>query len=908
MATSFIVGIDLGTTHAVVAYTGLNGDRPIKVLNIERFVAPKQTQRLPALPTVLYAPLAEETTESPPQWLVGDYARRRGQEVSGRAIMSAKSWLSHAAVDRQASILPWGAPDDVPRLSPVAASECVLQHVRRDWDLQFPDSQLVDQQIILTVPASFDPIARQLTVKAAADARLAVRLLEEPQAAFYDYLDQTGTQVLDQMLCDSAEQQLRVLVCDVGGGTTDLTLLRVTRNSLGLCIDRIAVGKHLLLGGDNMDLALAHLAESSLASDQRFDAQELVKWVLACRQAKEQLLRTDAPSEAKVAVARAGSSLVGNVKSVTLSRQAVLTALVDGFFPYATPGTLGVQKRGGLLGFGLPYESDPSISNHISAFLNRHLSQDERVDVLLLNGGVFLAPVLAARVVEVLEHLGHHPALLPHRQPDLAVARGAAKYGLSLNGHGLKIGGGTAHGYYAAFDSGQCEARRSVICVVPRASAEGESHRAESQRFTLRLGVPVRFELYSTDMAAAHAAGTIVELDDQFELLPPLLTQLRADNPELEEITVHLEGELTAVGTLELYCVPSGAPTKEGAFQLAFELRGQERTCETTSAARTSKPPQKERLSEAYELIQRVFGKGRANVEPRETKDLFRNLERVLGVRSSWTLDANRSLYDVLGPKSKARRRSVDHERLYFMLTGYLLRPGFGHVLDRHRISQLCPLLPEGLAFTDQVRNWQQFLIAWRRLLPGMIEPEQVRVYDILSPLVSKAKYRSKLPRAFQGIVQPELLDLVGLLERLPISTRVNLGNILIERTWTEREPRLWEAIGRVGSRVPLYASVHYVIPPREVESWIEQLMREKWEELSSAPKAAVNLARMTGDRVRDISNNARTEVLRRLGRHNVPPDWVKSVSEVIPVANSESLLQYGEQLPVGLVWCPAEP
>ncbi len=333
VAVSFIVGIDLGTTHTVVAYADLNGEQPIQVLNIERLVAPGQAQRLPTLPAVLYAPLPEETAQASLSWLVGDHARHRGQQVSGRAIVSAKSWLCHAAVNRHASILPWGAPDAVPKLSPVAASTRVLEHVRRDWDAQFPNNKLADQQIILTVPASFDPIARQLTVEAAADAGLTVRLLEEPQAAFYDYLDQSGTQALEQMLASCTEKGLRLLVCDVGGGTTDLTLLRVERNVSELFIDRIAVGKHLLLGGDNMDLALAHLAESLLAPDQRFDAQELVKWVLVCREAKEQLLREDAPSEAKVAVGHGGSLLVGHTRTVTLSRQVVLSTLVDGFSP-----------------------------------------------------------------------------------------------------------------------------------------------------------------------------------------------------------------------------------------------------------------------------------------------------------------------------------------------------------------------------------------------------------------------------------------------------------------------------------------------------------------------------------------------------------------------------------------------
>ena len=861
------VGIDLGTTHTVVAYAPLDGSRPIRVADIERLVAPGQVLGLPTLPSVLYAPLPEESADTTCTWLVGDYARRRGQETSGRSIVSAKSWLCHPAVDRQAPILPWGAAEPTPKLSPVAASARILRHVREAWDRQFPKSPLAAQQVILTVPASFDPVARQLTVSAAADAGISVRLLEEPQGAFYDYLDQCGTQSLERISLYAAELGIRVLVCDVGGGTTDLTLMRVYRKSSEVFVDRVAVGKHLLLGGDNMDLALAHLAESSLKSDQRFDAQELLKWVLACREAKERLLRDDAPSAANVAVCRSGSQLVGQSRSVSLTREAVRDLLMDGFFPLIDASTRPSPKRGALTGFGLPYESDPSISSHIGSFLARHLPAGQHVDALLLNGGVFLAQLLAERVVAVLKRLGHPCVLLSNSQPDLAVARGAVKYGLALHGHGIRIGGGSAHGYYVAFESPNTGKRRSAVCVVPRGSAEAESHRAESQRFTLRTGVPVRFELYSSDVASPHAAGTIVDLDDQFELLPPIVTQIGASQTDPGDVTVQLQGELTAVGSLELQCVPVGAGATEATYSLAFELRGQERAATDTQSVRPNKGVRSEQLSEAYELIQRVFGKGRANVGPRESKDLIRNLERILGVRSSWTLDVNRSLFDVLAPKFKARHRSVDHERLYFMLTGYTLRPGFGHVLDRQRIALLGPVFTEGLIAMDQVRSWQQFLIAWRRVVPGMTEAEQTRNFEIVAPLVSKSRIRSKPPRGFQGIVQPELLDLVGLFERLPVSKRTELGNSLIERTWTESEPRLWDAIGRLGARVPIYASAHYVIAPHEVEGWLEQLMRERWEELPNAAKVAVNMTRMTGDRVRDVSENVRKEVMERLAR-----------------------------------------
>ena len=905
MASRFTVGIDLGTSHTVVAYTDTLGLNPIQVFDVERLIALNQTSRQSTFPSVLYAPLAEESDDTNLTWHVGDYARQRGREVSGRAILSAKSWLCHAAVDRQAAILPWGAPADGPRLSPVAASARILQHLREDWDRRFPDSPLSEQQVILTVPASFDPIARQLTVKAAADAGLAVRLLEEPQAAFYDYLDLHGLQALEQKLSQLHEPKLRILVCDVGGGTTDLTLLAVSKTGSELFIDRTAVGRHLLLGGDNMDLSLAHLAESSLHVDQRLDAQELTKWVLVCRDAKERLLQPEAADEVKVAIGASGSQLVGHSRSTTLKREQVRAALLDGFFPLIEPGTLPRAQRGALVGFGLPYESDPSISAHISAFLRRHLPADEHIDLVLLNGGVFLAPLLAERVALVLEHLGHPAEMLPHPQPDLAVGRGAAKYGLSLNGKGLKIGGGSSHGYYVAFDSPRAQSQRHAVCVVPRGASEAERYRAVSQQFSLRLGTPVRFELYSSDVSTADAAGKIVQLDDQFELLPPLVMQFGSQQSTASEVAVNLEGELSAVGTLEIHCVPVASGDRDSTLALAFELRGQERAPSVAPANRTSTAPRGDRLPEAYEAIQRVLGKGRADVEQREIKDLVRNLERLLGARKDWTLNTNRALFDVIGAKHQARRRSADHERVYWMLTGYTLRPGFGHLLDRQRVALLVPLLKQGLAFTDNVRGWQQFLIAWRRMLPGMNEQEQTESLSLVAPLVGRAATRTKPPRGFDGIVQPELLELIGLFERVVTSKRVALGNALLERTWTQQEPRLWETIGRIGSRVPVYASAHFVVEPREVETWLEHLLRERWDKLPTACAAAARMTRMTGDRARDVSDATRREILLRMRRHQASDDLIRVVEQVVPVAASESVDQYGEELPVGLVWRP---
>jgi molecular chaperone DnaK (HSP70) len=897
VSARYTVGIDLGTSHTVVAYTDPEAREPIRVFDVERRVALNQNDRKPTLPSVLYAPLPEEVLADE-SWVVGDYARQRGREVAGRAILSTKSWLCHAAVDREAAILPWGAPADCPHLSPVDASSLILQHVRQDWDRRMPGAPLAEQQVILTVPASFDPIARQLTAKAAASAGLFVRLLEEPQAAFYDYLDRNGLHPLELELAQIHDRPLRILVCDVGGGTTDLTLLAVSKRSDELFIDRTAVGRHLLLGGDNMDLTLAHLAESALHAEQRLSAQDLAQWVLMCRDAKERLLQPDAVEEIRVAIAGSGSALVGGSRSATLRREQVRSTLLDGFFPLVEPGTRLRMQRTALVGFGLPYESDPSISSHISAFLDRHQAPGERIDFVLLNGGVFLAPILAERLLQVLAQLGQPAKVLQATQFDLAVARGAVKYGLSLNGKALKIGGGSSHGYYIGFDAPG--SRRQAVCVVPRGAPEGELYRAAAQPFTLRLGQPVRFELYSSDLALADAAGKVVSIDEQLELLPPLVTQLGDPQSEARELAVTLEGELTAVGTLDIHCVPADKG-RDAAIALAFELRGQERAANAGASTRPLAADGSERLAEAYEAIQRVFGKGRSDVEPRETKDLVRTLERLLGPRRQWTLNTNRALFDVIGPKHQSRRRSPDHERVYWMLAGYTLRPGFGHILDRQRVELLAPVLKSGLNFVDNVRGWQQFLIAWRRILPGMNEQEQTDTLAVLAKYAGRSATRAKPQRGFQNIVQPELLDLLGLVERVPSQQRAALGNALIERTWTESEARLWDVIARLGARVPAYASVHYVIDAEQVQGWLEQLLREQWG--PTAVSAAARMARRTGDRARDIRDSLRQAVVARLKQERAPEVTTQLVVDVVPVAPNEGADQFGEELPVGLVW-----
>ena len=905
------VGIDLGTTHTVVAWADLGGAAAPAILPIPQLVSATEIAPRPLYPSCLYAPAPGEAAADPwgeAPWVSGEHARRRGAEVPGRLVASAKSWLCHAGVDRAAPILPWGAGEDgessgLPRISPVDASARYLGHVRRAWDEAFPREPLAEQEVVLTVPASFDEVARELTLEAAARAGLRVRLLEEPQAAFYDFMRGAGAAGLEALLAPLGDAL--VLVCDVGGGTTDLSLIRVTRaaGDPPFAVERVAVGRHLLLGGDNMDLALAHLCEGRLVEPQaKLDAARFGQLVSACRAAKERLLGEDAPPRARVTLLGPGARLVGGALSTEITREEAERVVLDGFFPAAAAGARPERARGGLVAFGLPYERDVAITRHVAHFFARHAPDAAGPRALLLNGGVFRARRLVERLVGAIDAWGGPPVeVLPHADPDLAVARGAVAYALARRGLGVRIGGGVARGYYVGLDAGADDgAARRAICVVPRGAGEGAPQIAAGRTLALVVGRPARFELFASDQAS-DGAGDVITLDeDRFEALPPVAAAFESGTAHrAEEVKVQLEGELSAIGTLDLACVEVSAPRRR--FRLAFQLREGAEAPPATTPPPPSVTPRGKRVDEAREAVARVFGKGRPDVAPREVKDLVRELERLVGERGGWTIDLSRALFDVLAAGYRSRRRSADHERVFWLLAGWCVRPGFGDPGDARRVAELAPLFAEKVAFPQEPRGWQQFWIAWRRAAGGLDEAAQVALRDLVDPLLAPPEARLKKPKGWKAEAPDDLLDLAATLERVPAARRSALGGWILERTWTSKEPRLWAAIGKIGARVPAYASVHHAVSPTVAERWVDHLLREKWEALPTAAQAAVQLARVTGDRARDLPERTRREVERRLTAVGAKAAWVRAVRELVAVEEAERAAFFGEGLPVGL-------
>ncbi len=907
MPARFAVGVDLGTTNTVVAFAPLEAVEDARVFEVPQLVGPGQVQARPLLPSLLYAPVDGERSDDPfgdAPWALGEIARRRGAEVPGRLISSSKSWLVHAGVDRTAAILPWGAAEPAPKISPVEAAARLLAHLRRAWDDEHPGAPLVEQEVVLAVPASFDEVARELTVEAARRAGLSPKLVEEPQAAFYDWMARSGGAGVERLVAGTKGEEALVLVVDIGGGTTDLSLVRVAGRER---VSRVAVGPHLLLGGDNMDLALAHSVEPRVADeDDKLDPSRFAQLVAACRAAKEVLLGSAPPERVKVAVAATGARLVGAARTAELSREEVERVVLEGFLPLVGADVAPQRARGALVAFGLPYERDVAITRHIAAFVRHHLPGGPP-GAVLLNGGVFRASRIADRVVAALESLrGGEVSRLPDADPDLAVARGAVAYALARLGRGVRIGGGSARGYFVGVVGD--EGRRQAVCVVPRGAEEGTTHVASGRTFALSVGRPVRFDLFASDDVDARA-GDMIDVDDErFVRLPPIATALeKVEHGETREVKVVIEGELTPVGTVDLACLEIAVdplPDALGAhgssparrFRLAFQLRPGSATSRPPPSP--SKPPR--RLDPALDLLERAFGKPRPDATGREAKNLLRELERVLGDRGQWTGETNRTLFDALAAGSRTRRRSADHERMFWLLAGWCIRPGFGDALDPGRVAGLAPLVDEKLAFPAEARGWQAFFIAWRRISGGLDEAVQTQLRDFVDPYLAPAEAGIKKPKK-AVLALDDALDLAASLERVAPRRRSDLGGWLLERTWTDRDPRIWAAIGRLGARVPAYASVHHVVAPIVAERWIDHLLREKWDAVPTAIPAAVALARRTGDRARDVSERTARDVEKRLAALGARPDQVRAVREVVSVDASERAEFFGDTLPMGL-------
>lgn len=584
----YVVGVDLGTTNNSLAFVGAEegeggpgaAQAPVEQLAIPQIVGLNDVSPRPLLPSFLYlagekefpAGALELPWESPADRFAGVFARDHGAKVPGRLVSSAKSWLSYAGADRRSAILPWGAnEEEVKKVSPVSASAFYLTHLREAWNASIAgeadDDRLERQDILLTVPASFDAVARELTVEAAEQAGLKrITLLEEPQAAFYSWLAAQG---------DDWRKLVKVgdviLVCDVGGGTTDLTLIAVAEEAGDLVLTRLAVGDHILLGGDNMDLALAHAVAAELPRGMEgLDSAQRVGLGHACRAAKEDLLANPEKESASIAVLGRGSRVIGGSIKTELRRETLNSVLLDGFLPHCAPTDEPARgRRIGLTEIGLPYAADPAITRHLARFLGRQAGSLHTggtmiaPSAVLFNGGVFKSETMRGRVLEVLsEWAGHSVPELPSQDLDLAVARGAAHYGRVRRSGGVRIRGGVARSYYIGLETSApavpgVAPSIKALCVVPMGMEEGTEVDVPSSELGLIVGEPAVFRFLGSTTRREDPVGAVLDRwePEELEELAPLETALPVEgDDEGQMVPVRLHSNVNEVGTLELWC------------------------------------------------------------------------------------------------------------------------------------------------------------------------------------------------------------------------------------------------------------------------------------------------------------------------------------------------------------------
>ncbi|MFU8789032.1 MAG: Hsp70 family protein [Methylobacter sp.] len=916
---NYLVGIDLGTTHTVVAYAKADdAKQDIQLFQIEQLIAPGQVAARPLLPSVRYHPALGELSESDLAFpsgaaedtaVIGEAARLLGAKSKGRFVTSAKSWLSHPSVDHSADILPWGSSDDISKVSPIAASASYLAHIRTVWRHQFPDAPLEQQDIVITVPASFDEAARSLTLEAARLSGLPnVRLLEEPQAVCYDWLRRHAGSVKQAL----ANVQL-LLVCDVGGGTTDLTLIKVEPGEHEPKLTRIGVGDHLMLGGDNIDLALAHRVESRLGgSDKRLSAAELSQLLEQCRLAKERLLADDAPEHINVTLLGGGSKLIGSSRSVALSKQEVREIALDGFFPLSGFEDLPDRKRSGVVEFGLPYAAEPAVSKHIAAFLKLHstacreaLAGQGRVpDALLLNGGVFRSQPITRRMIDVIQSWrAAPPLLLENNQPELAVAFGAVSYALARRDKKLKIGGGSARSYFLLVDTDDSSAQqapstrlRTGICILPKGSEEGDEVILKGRRFALRLGVPVRFHLVSLSGDGDFKPGDVTEITELFHSLPPLAVAFDGDDSQPNaEVVVELAVTQTELGTLKIQCI--AVADSHQRWDVEFQIRKKAAALPTDAALPAN-------FKHIAERIQTVFGAKSKQVDPKAVKNLRAELEKLTGVsRSEWTTPLLRAMFAVLLDGAKYQRRSENHERVWLSLAGFCLRPGFGYPLDDWRVEQLWKNYPQGIQFINETQNWTEWWTLWRRIAGGLDAAAQEKIFADIAKFLNPAAARQPMvAKQIKTRSYDDMVRLAAVLERLPVDKKIQLGEWLLKRLEKASEPnQTWWAVGRIGARMPFHGSSHNVIHAAIVSQWLTQMLVLDWKKNPQVGFAATLIARMSGDRARDIDEAMRLQIVEKLKLSKVPMSWIDMVEQLKELDEKEEKQIFGEALPPGL-------
>jgi len=925
----YIIGIDLGTTNSSVSYIDtLEAKAAVRLLRIPQLVAEGRIEALSVLPSFCYLSAAHENLKgsSEPSTIVGQFAKNHGAKIPTRLVHSAKSWLCHSGVNRRDKILPLQSDDESRRMSPVEASALYLSHIRDVWNSEIAkkDSafEFENQEIVLTVPASFDEVARELTVEAARKAGCVhITLLEEPQAAFYSWIAQHEQQWEKAFKIGS-----QVLVCDVGGGTTDFSIIDVISIDGKLSFRRMAVGDHLLLGGDNMDAAVAHLAEDKLSvKGHELSSTHRLQLLHASRRAKEELLEVKqeetSDTSSRILLQKGGSGVVQGTLSVDLLQSEVQKLLQDRFFgSYSWEEALKLQKASKKHSMGLPYETESSIIKHLAYFLweNKNDHGVIKPDFILFNGGVMKSALFQKSVVDALEEwFPDHPLqILSSYNLDLAVARGAAYYGKVRRGLGVKIGGGLARGYYIVVDTQNNQGGMTpmALTLMPRGSDEGFVFEP-TMTFMLMPNTPISFQVCTSHTRLHDNVGDLIPVEQtEMRFLPMIRTMLRFGKKQFtaerqEKIPVHLQARLTSIGTIE---IALKSTISEHKWALEFQVRGaagQEEAPSSPSNDKNAKnkPDQTfdaDFLKESEKLIIQVFTQDHSAIKP---KQLMEKIEELLSMpRREWPLSVMRGLFDIVLKIGNGRKLSGEHRERWWNIVGFLLRPGYGYALDDFRMRELWKIIlaegKEPFTLEQQIQLW----ICYRRIAGGLNKGQQMQIAsDLMSSILSKRS--GKIEVKTKGEIYPysEKIRALGALELLDNPTKIRLGNALIQRIQSDEGiPADYWALGRIGARHLLYGSIVNVIPHDICEHWIDKLLDKNTlsgEDEKRHVFLIEQLARKTEHREINVSMRCVEKIVEKFKNSEQIARLEAVLRKENALTQTEQEYVFGDQLPAGL-------
>lgn len=902
VGAKYWVGIDLGTTNTVLAYIKHpHPNAQIQVLPLQQWVGPHQSQALPALPSIQYQ--YASTDEKPstalfagqtelvqafPKTLWGPWGLSLGSQTQGRLIHSAKSWLSLETDVNQQATLPINPASDVYPVSPVAASASYLQYLRLVWDHQFPASLLKDQIVIITIPASFGQTARQQTLLAAQQAGLPrVQFIEEPLAAFYYWYWRQATGASESSessrMMQMLSQACTVLVCDIGGGTTDFSIIQsspLTQSHLPT-LSRIAVGDHLLLGGDNVDHLLMRVLQGYYLQHQpkgkRLPRSVQAQLLLHCRSLKEQALQSQGPEVLPASITHSGSQLLQKTWRYDWPTEEIRTLVLEGFFPKVAMEEPLLTSTNVLGSWGLPYASDPAITRQLAAFLRHH---DVKIDAVLFNGGLLQSELLQQRLLEQLTAwYGQTPVVLENPQLAHSVALGAVSWQWFANQQQFAVvESNIARSYWLQVGVNDQHAVPQAVCIIPQGRLQEAWQTLEDRHFELTLNQQVVFKVWSSCYLAKARLGDMRSFDlTQFSLLPEMQAHLLTEN-NVKKVTVKLAACVNMLGILQLKCIAETLKDDQGhPAEWFFEF---------------DKAKKKPRGADCKQFAELFYQK-----ELSKIKQIRGALEGDYGPWETWSFTTMRQWSDALLRMPKVRFKSAEHERVWLQLLGWCLRPGLGDEQDVERLQTIQALFSQGVHYPKVTANWLTWWTCWRRIAPGLPAHFQQTCFESVEKWFDANSWRSKqLQKARQTHGFAELIRFVASLEYLPVERRILIGGQIsmhLTKIPAFLDSLIW-ALGRLGARQLISGEA---LPRASVSSWVESLLRLNWRKTPNAGLAAAMI----------VDECFLTEVRERLIQMKAPNHWQNLLShEADVLSHTAGAAQYtqlllGESLPLGL-------